>query len=102
MERIFKYLIVGMLLLLAANVLPTIVSEECFSASSAGYRNVWFVNSSGSIKDTINRASPHDIVVVLPGVYHEHDIVINKSLLLIGAVWREAYHLLKHLALVTQ
>ena len=85
MERIFKYLIVGMLLLLAANVLPTIVSEECFSASSAGYRNVWFVNSSGSIKNTISRASPHDIVVVLPGVYHEHDIVINKSLLLIGA-----------------
>ena len=37
-----------------------------------------------SVKEAVQRAQPHDTILINPGIYRENDITINKSLVIIG------------------
>lgn len=64
------------------------------SAASATIRVVDGVGASGSgrfakISDAVTSAVTNDTIVVLPGIYREADIIVDKKLTILGSGYRE-------------
>ncbi len=68
------------LLFVFACTLPNISSSNGKSVSS----NVITVDPNGSIQEAINRANPGDTIIISQGTYKQWEIVVNKTLKIVG------------------